>query len=108
MSFKFMRPVVMLFISALWCAVIWYVQQQVGTQGTAAVFALVAYAVGTPGIVAVASIETLAFIFITLDGPTEYGEPGCFWYLYCLICWAGCMVLSCVLPIVFVLKDAAR
>jgi len=57
MSLKFFRPIVMLFISALWCALVWYVQKEVGTQGTASLFALVAYSVGAPGIIAMASIQ---------------------------------------------------
>jgi len=98
----------MLFISALWCALVWYVQQEVGTQGTASLFALVAYAVGTPGIIAMASIQCLAFLFIGLGGPSDDDEPGGIWFLYCFLAWAGCMVLSCVLPIVIVLKDVAQ
>ena len=104
---KVFRPLV-LFLSAVWCAMTWYVQKEVGTQGTASLFALVAYALGSPGIVAVASIQCLAFIFIALGGSSDYSEPGGIWFLYCFLCWAGCMVLSCVLPIVFVLKDVAR
>ena len=105
---KIFRPIVMLFISALWCALVWYVQKEVGTQGTVSLFALVAYAVGTPGVIAVGSIQCLAFLFIAMGGPSDYSEPGGIWFLYCFLCWAGCMVLSCVLPIVIVLKDVAR
>ncbi len=108
MSLKILRPIVMLFVSALWCALIWYVQKEVGTPGTAALFALVAYAVGAPGIIAMASIQCIAFFFIALGGPSDYDEPGGIWFLYCFLCWAACIVLSCVLPIIFVLKDLAR
>jgi hypothetical protein len=108
MNLKFLRPIVMLFLSALWCALVWFVQSEVGLEGTASLFALAAYAVGTPGIIAVATIQCLAFMFITLDGPYEFEEPGGIWYLYCFLCWAGCMVLSCVLPIIIVLKSIAH
>ena len=104
-------PIVMIFISTLWCALVWYVQQQVGVQGTASLFALVAYAVGGPGITAVALIHCVAFLFIWTDGPYESlsnEQPGGLWFLYCFISWAICVVLSCVVPIIFVLKDVAQ
>ncbi len=107
MSLKIFRPIVMLFISALWCVLVWFVQKEVGTQGTASLFALVAYAVGTPGVIAVASIQCLAFLFIAMGGPSDFDEPGGIWFLYCFLAWTGCMILSCVRPIIVVLKDVA-
>ncbi len=106
MSFNRFTPIIMVFISVLWCGLVWLVQSQAGTQGTATLFALLAYAVGGPGILAVASVQSLAFIFVTLAGPysDDDMEPGGLWYLYCFLCWAACMVLSCLLPILLILK----